>query len=248
MKRRFLPLALAGVLLMPYTVSGQQDYVQYEVQYLKVLPGHAAQFEAKLAEHNQTFHSEGPYTAVVDYLVTGPYSGQYLWVMGPGTFTSLDGRPTGDPHDSDWAEVLAHAEGHSNTYWRRNEDLSTPLPESEAAVRPILRTRFFEVADNALFVKTQEQVEEVVASMGGTGRSFYRRQFAHQDGRDWALVTSYENWAELDEAGWNFRDAFIEVHGQTAWSVFQDERAEALVGTEDEYRQRVPALGGAGDQ
>lgn len=73
----------------------------------------------------------------VDYLVTGPYSGQYLWIMGPGTFTSLDGRPTGDPHDSDWAEVLAHADGHSNIYWRRNENLSTPLPESDAAVRPV---------------------------------------------------------------------------------------------------------------
>jgi hypothetical protein len=233
---------------MPCAVSGQQDYVQYEVQYLKVLPGHSAQFEAKLAEHNQSFHSEGPYTAVVDYIVTGPFSGQFLWIMGPGTFTSLDGRPTGDPHDSDWAEVLAHAEGHSNTYWRRNENLSSPRPDSDATVRPILRSRFFEVADNALFVKTQEQIEEVVARMGLTGRSFYRRQFAHRDGRDWVLVTSYENWAELDEARENFQETFVEVHGLAAWSLYQNERAEALVGTEDEYRQRLPALGGADDQ
>ncbi len=251
MMRRFLFLAVAGVLVVPCTVSGQQDYVQYETTILKVLPGHLAQFQAKLAEHNQSFHSEGPYTANVDYLVTGPHSGQYLWIMGPGTFTSLDGRPTGDPHESDWGEVLAHAEAHSNRYWRRNENLSSLRPESDTTVRPIFRSRHFEVADNALFVKTQRQIEETVASMGGTGRSFYRRQFAHRDGADWVLVTAYENWAELDAGagtGGAFRDAFIALHGQTAWGVYQDERAEAVAGVEDEYRQRAPALGGAGNQ
>ena len=247
MIRRIYPLALlSGALMIPHALAGQ-DYTQYETQYLKVLPGHGEQFESALAEHNQRFHAQGPYTAVVDYIVTGPRSGQLLWIMGPATFTSLDGRPTGDPHDSDWSnEVLAHAESHSNEYWRRNDNLSSPRPASDNTVRPVLRTRFFEVADNALFLKTQAQIEEVVATMGATGRSFYRRQFAHRDGRDWALVTSYENWAELDEAVGNFRAAFVDLHGLGAWSLYQEERAEAVVGVDDEWRQRLPALGGAG--
>ncbi len=68
-----------------------------------ILGPHVAQFEDALAKHNQRFHAEGPYTALVYYVVTGPRSGQMLWLMGPGTFTSLDGRPSGDPHDSDWS-------------------------------------------------------------------------------------------------------------------------------------------------
>ena len=251
MSRPFFCLALFGVLALPHTASGQ-DYVQYETVYLKVLPGHSQQFEDALAEHNQRFHAQGPYTAIVYSVITGPRSGQMFWLMGPGTFTSLDGRPTGDPHDSDWSgEVLPHAEAHSIEYWRLNEDLTSPRPESDATVRTLLRSRYFEVADNALFVKTQEQIEEVVASMGSTGRFFYRRQFAHRDGRDWVLVTSYENWAELDDTGGggaNFQETFVDVHGLAAWTLFQDERDEAVVGVEDEWRQRLPALEGAGNE
>ena len=227
------------------TQAAGQDYAMYETQYLTVLPGHSDAFNEKMTEHNERFHSEGPYTAQVFFIINGPRSGQIFWVMGPTTFTQLDGRPTGDPHDSDWGqEVLSHAETGLAEYWRRNDDLSAPL-DPNAAPKPISRVRFFEVADNALFLKTQEQVEATLKAMGITRpRTYYRKQFFHRDGRDWALVTSYDNWAELDApgpgGGGNFQSTFVEVHGLAAWSTFQDERDAAVVGREDEWRQRIP--------
>lgn len=88
-------------------------------------------------------------------------------------------------------------------YWRRNETLSTPL-DPDAPLQPLSRVLIFEVADNALFVKTQEQIEATLKAMGYS------------------------------------RASFVEVHGLTAWSQYQDERAAAVVGTEDEWRQRLP--------
>jgi hypothetical protein len=217
----------------------------YEIQYLKVLPGHANAFNEKMAEHNERFHGEGPYAASVFSVVNGPRSGQFLWSMGPTTWTHLDSRPSGEPHDPHWAqEVMSHAEAGMGEYWRMNDNLSTPL-DPNAAPPPLLRVRYFEVADNGLFVKTQEQIEATVKAMGSTRtRIMYRKQFRHRDGRDWAQVSSYDNWAELDApglgAGGNFQRTFVEVHGLAAWSTFLEERGAAVVGSEEEWLQLVP--------
>ena len=222
-----------------------QDYAMYETTYLTALPGHSDALNEKMTEHNERFHSEGPYTAAVYFIINGPRSGQLFWVMGPTTWTQLDGRPSGEPHDPDWGqEVLSHAEAGLTEYWRRADDLSTPS-DPDAVPKPISRVRFFEVADNALFVKTQEQIEATVKALGNTRpRTFYQKQFRHRDGRDWAMVTSYDNWAELDApglgAGGRFQSTFVEIHGLAAWSTFQDERDAAVVGAEDEWRQRIP--------
>jgi hypothetical protein len=247
MMKRLLPLALIGVLFLPAVARGQ-DYQMFEAQYLKVISGHEAEFATAIAAHNQSFHSEGAYAAAVDFIVTGPHSGQYAWVMGPATFTALDGRPTGDPHDADWNKVLAHAESHTYEYWRQNDRLSIPLTDAEGAA-PILRIRFFEVANNALFVKTQEQAKAVYEQRGVTGRVFYRRRFTQPDGRDWALVTTMESWSELDEpGGGGIRADFIALHGEAAWETFVEERAQATVGVENEFRQRLVELSGGGNQ
>jgi hypothetical protein len=231
---------LLGVAVPPPAVG--QDYAMYETQYLTVLPGHGDKFNEKMTEHNQRFHSEGPYTAQVFFIINGPRSGQIFWAMGPTTFTQLDSRPSGEPHDPDWRQnVLSHAEVGTAEYWRLNDDLSS-LQDPDAAPQPLSRVRFFEVADNALFMKTQEQIEATLKALGNTrARSFYRKQFAHRDGRDWALVQSYDNWAELDEPrSGSFQETFVEIHGLSAWSQFEDDRAAAVVGMQDEWRQRIP--------
>ncbi len=248
MSHRSIPISVSCVLLLAMVVPIQtaaQDYAMYETQYLTVLPGHSDAFNDAITSHNQRFHSAGPYTAAVYFILNGPYSSQISWVMGPSTWTQLDGRPSGDPHDSDWAQgVLSHAVAGLTEYWRRDDDLSTP-PDPNAAPKPILRVRFFEVADNDLFVETQEQIEATFRALGDTrARTFYRKQFRHRDGRDWALVTSHDNWAELDQpgsgAGGAFQRTFVELHGVDAWADFLDARDEAVIGVEDEWRQRIP--------
>jgi hypothetical protein len=237
---------LAFGVSMP-TDAAAQDYAMYETQYVKVLPGHSAAMNEAMAAHNKAFHAEGPYAAAVQFVVNGPRAGQLVWVMGPGTWTTMDSRPAGELHDTDWADkVLAHGEAGLTEYWTANTDLSyTPETPSGAAPNLFL-VRFFEVADNALFVKVQGQIRDVQSTQNNPrARTMFQKQFLSNDGRDWAMVVPYERWADLDQDGGDtFQAAFVETHGQAAWSTFLEEFAAAVVSRTDEWRQIIPELSG----
>jgi len=232
--------------LIPTQVSAQ-EYAQWETTYLTVKSGHSDALTEELTEHNQAFHASGPYAATVWFVVNVPRSGNLFWVMGPHTFTDLDGRPSGDPHDSDWAnDVLAHAEARNTEYWRLNTDLSYTPEGSEAETWPLARIRYFDVTDDALFVKVQTQIKATIEAMGGTRpRLMFQKQFLHRDGRGWAATSYYKNWAELDEEEGNFAEAFQRVHGEAAWATFEEEFDQAVASREDEWTQLVPEMGGA---
>jgi hypothetical protein len=225
-----------------------QDYNLYETIYLTPLPGHGNELERAIGQHNREFHSEAPHTAFVDFIVNGPQAGDVMWIMGPSTFSDHDSRPSGDPHDSDWAgNVLAHARTGKTEFWRQNEELSY-VPESSAGEnRPLGRVRFFEVADNALFQKTQAQVVAVNEARGiSQPRLMFQKQFQHTDGRDWVTVTDYASWAELDEEQpGNFQESFEELYGEGALETFQEEFDQSIISRRDEWHQRVPELSGA---
>ncbi len=240
---------LIGLLPTPASAQDAPAYVMWETIYLTVKPGHANALAEELAEHNRLFHAEGPHTAYVSYIVNGPHTGDMLWRMGPTTFSDLDGRPSGDPHDSDWDnDVLVNCEKvHTAEYWRLNENLSR-MPEPDAEPPALVRVRFFDVADNALFRKTQGQLLKVAEERGVTRpRLMFRNQDVNRDGRDWIAVSFYENWAERDEDGpeLGFREAFNNVHGEDTWDTFWEEVDKAIVSRYDEWRQAIPELGGA---
>jgi hypothetical protein len=111
-KRRVLKKAMTALLVVVPALVSAQDYVMYETMYLKPDAAKWEVLKEKLAAHNQKFHAEGPYEAYVQWVVNGPNTGQLVWVMGPCTFTHLDSRPSGDPHDSDWmTNVVANLAG-----------------------------------------------------------------------------------------------------------------------------------------
>ena len=227
-----------------------QDYVLYETQYLTPLPGHENELSLALERHNKRFHAEEPYAAFVRYVINGPRSGDYFWIMGPSTYSDYDHRPTGDPHDSDWSNaVMAHAQSGEVEYWIQSDELSYTPEGSEDEDRPLSRVRFFEVSDNALFQELQSQITEVRAAMDSPQpRLMYRKQFQHKDGRDWAAVVGYSGWSELDDEGGNFPETFREIHGEAAWDTFQEQIATTIIGREDEWQEVIPALNGAGGE
>ena len=114
-------------------------------------------------------------------------------------------------------------------------------PESLGdGVRPVSLVRQFEVADNALFQKVQRQIMEAVAAAAvPRPRTMYRRRFRSTDRKGWAIVVTFQNWAELDEPSPPFEETFKAHHGDAAWSTFQEEAAEAIVSREDSYRVLV---------
>ena len=60
-------------------------------------------------------------------------------------------------------------------------------------------------------------------------------------------MTTYENWTDFEAGGgFNFRETWDEVHGADSWETFIEEVGMVNGNREDEWRQRLPELGGSG--
>lgn len=240
----FFIAVAAMVLGVGAQESPAPDYVMYETQYLQVHSGKWADVAEKLAAHNRKFHSSGPYTARVWRVVNGPHSGQLVWAMGPCTFTDLDERPSGDPHDPDWLNnVVSSADAGLNEYWRLDQELSY-APDNE--IRKIIRVRFFDIkgGENYRFEQMMRNLKAVREKKNHPSRvSIYRNRFWTADGREWAEVTVYDKWADLDRPGQMSRD-YDEVHGDGSWRLFLEEVEEVIESAHEEYRELMPELSG----
>ncbi len=67
-----------------------------------------------------------------------------------------------------------------------------------------------------------------------------QRQFLNRDGRDWAIVIPYRNWAEYEDSRYNFQEAFIDTFGEGPWASFNEDFNAAVSSREDVWRMLVP--------
>jgi len=236
-------LALFTLFTLLPTLALAQDYVMYETQYLTVSPGHTKQFGDAMKAHNDKYHASGPYTASVWAITNGPRSGQIFWAMGPCTFTDFDKRPSSADHESDWADnVLAHAEPGENEYWRMDEELS--INPVNSAPPPLIRVRIFDIkkGQHDRFEEDQRKIKEVLKNRD-TSRAVYRTAVASGTGRDFAVATTFENWAAVDAAaGGSFVKDYEEVHGPGSFASFRRDRSEFVEHFEDEFHELLPEL------
>ena len=232
---------LLAFLLVPAFVLAQ-DYEMYETQYLKVMPGHAKQFNEAMKAHNERFHASGPYRADVSTVPNGPRSGQIFWVMGPCTFTDLDNRPSGEEHDGDWTNnVLAHAEGGEAEYWRLDPELSY---QPDTNPRPLVRVRIYDIKrfEAYRFNQSRRNVKKVLETKRYPNPSrVFRNASWSGTGRDMATVMGFDKWADLDREN-TFAADYEEVHGEGSWRLFLEEIEEIVLHAEEEFHQLIPEL------
>ena len=241
---------LVLLLVCSTTLLLAQDYVMYETHYMTPKAGHMEQLMEEIGEHNKLFHADGPYYNAVFTVINGPRAGDLFFAMGPMTFTQNDDRPSSAEHGADWSQVESLTEGISNVeYWVRNDELSYVPETTDDTQMDLSRVRFFEVADNALFVKVQKQIISNIKAMGSKrARTMYRKQFMNRDGRDWAAVGWYKNWAELDDDSLpGFEETFIKTRGEAAWKMFEEDFEKAVVSREDEWRMILRDIMGGGE-
>lgn len=237
MKTLTLALTLVSAAAMA------QDYAMFETQYLKILPGHSQQFGTAMKAHNDQFHSNVPYNASVYYVVNGPRAGQMFWVMGPLTFSDFDNRPSSAEHLTDWNdEILASSELTDSEHWRLDEELSY---NTSMTPPPLYRVRIFDIVDGEdyRFDAIQRKIKEVFVAKNRKGsRAFYRNVSASGTGREIAIVTTYEKWADLDAATGAFPKDYDEVHGEGAFASFVQERKAVVKQDVDEFHEYIPEL------
>ena len=204
-----------------------------------------------MRKHNQKYHSEGPYNAIVNNIVTGPNMGKMVWMMGPLKFAHLDSRPSAGGHDEDWRDnIMPYVKkATSGEYWTGDVKLSnTSTLTEDPSDHPITFVRYMEVNNEHShnFAGMLGKISETVKSMEGDNPwGIYYNQFRQGNdiGRHVASVSFHKNWAEFDEAP-TFKEAYLKVHGKDSWDAFIRNMDQVLDNSWDEIWEYNKKLSG----
>ena len=239
-------LFFLGSLFCIFLFAGaQESYVMYETMYIKPKADQLKEFNEALSAHNKQFHANGANAVAIQWVVNGPKAGQFVWVMGPCTFTDLDNRPSDDAHDDDWNLVMPFVREISEVeYWRMDPDLSY-TPEGWSGSDKI-HIRAWDIKPGKI-----EAVKGFLQKAGEVFRTkkydnswhVYWNVFDTGNGRDVAGVYGFDKWAEYDEESPFVMD-FDEIHGEGAWSDAMAMMSKVST-INEELRELVPELGGA---
>lgn len=216
---------LVGLLIMLCTATfAQTDYAQFEVMYIKPKLDKIDLFKKGMSAHNKKYHAAAPYKAGVSYVASGPNSGSYIWVMGPTTWTQLDGAPGAGEHMTDWEKnVNPNVESMGeNMYWRAVKDVSYD-PEGAATFKKTrMRASIVFPGQMDRFIEQMKKVVAVYkAKKYNASFSMASRQGATQ-GVNVVTFTSFANYAWFD-ADIKFIKDFDEVNGVDAYRKFIEE-------------------------
>jgi hypothetical protein len=247
MKRIFLTVLAMSIIA---TLQAQEDAAthMYETIYLSPKLESVGKLNESLAAHNKKYHGEGIHFAWVNTVVTGRRTGDLVWGMGPGPFSSLDTRPAEGGHDEDWATtVLPYLKDISQSeYWRRDSK-AWYAPENYSVDK--IRIRFYKVkrGQTDAFVEHYSKLVEVFrAKKYNRQLSLYYNTFPTAYGRNMASVSSFDNWADLDK-GLPVGQDFNATHGEGSWAKWQAKFSELTEWTDQEVRQNLPELSGTAD-
>jgi hypothetical protein len=211
---------LLGVLLITNTGISQEkkSYQMVEITYMMPKVGMEKAFVKAVKEHNQKFHNQDPYSASLDRIATGKYSGWFVWVMGPTTFSQLDNRPSKGAHEDHWNKTISPlVKKYGRTeYWRNNKKLSFKANDN----RPPLENIWFVEVKRGEYYRFKDLISkftEAFKKKGDDNFFMYNNQFNQDDGRDVAFVWTLNSWADMDDDDGGVKKYYEELNGEGSW-------------------------------
>lgn len=222
-------------LMISFNLISQEEeapsYMMMENVYIWVKPGSQSDFEKAVKAHNEAHH-DGAHSARLVRVATGDNVGQYIWQMGPGTFTDLDARPSDDAHDKDWEEnVVPHIKYVSSVeYWRNMSDISHFKEGDDPHDKLSIWLMDIERGEWYRFKAFMKKAIEVSKKMDATMSVWYN-EFNEGDGRDAAIVWRLNGWSDLDTDEWRMSEEFDKIHGEGAWDDAMEEWEEFVKST-----------------
>ncbi len=230
MNKKVLSLIILTLFLLGpiATLKAQEEstYAMWESFYITPDNTKLKALGEAMSKHNKKYHKEGPHTALVYNVVSGPNIGKMVWQMGPLNFSHLDDRPAAGGHDEDWRDnVMPNVKKlSSGEYWKQDNDVSnTSMLEGDVGSYPLLHIRFFEVTDGHGYQieHLMDQIGKAVKDMDGENPwGLYDNQFRQGNiGRHLATVRFHKNWAEYDTDS-KFKESFLKLNGEDSWDAF----------------------------
>ncbi len=235
-------VSLIGVLCLfgVMSVFGQNMEEENEIYVLYRLTAendNIMQFETAWKEHNQKFHQDSPVYAF--YFESGPYSGTYSGVEGPMTWTGHENVEYTDAHGQDWLEnVQPLLVDPIHVEWWSHMSKYAQNQAEEPTEKTIVTAYHINDGEMPRFMRMLDDWMEANTEQNHDGRyNVYQRQL-HGKGII-AIVSSLENGlAELDESN-NFRQRFIDTHGEGSWQLFLDDYQLSVYKSQVSVRNRL---------
>jgi len=243
-------ILIVTLIAFVFTSFGQEEeYKMWELMYIKPKYDKLKEFGEAMAHHNKTYHNDGPYKVDMWMAMTGPHTGEWVWAMGPCTFTDLDNRPESKEHLEDWRDnVMPYIEEISEgEYWKLDEKVSY-MPEGSFTGKEVWAMYDIKPFEGYRFTALLEKVVEVYKEKSYPNYfTVFRSEFNGGSGRDVAIGFGFKNWAFFDEEDKFWKD-YEDVHGEgSKWKFFEEYR-EIVVSTFDEVSELVPELSGGSDE
>jgi hypothetical protein len=244
MKKQFI---MAGLITMIYTAGfAQTDYRQYEVIYVKPKLGQSELLKKGLADHNKKFHGQDPYRVSVSSVVTGPNSGDYVWVMGPSTWTQLDNAPGEGDHMTDWDHnINPYCESIGETmFWRGVNEVNYTPDSSESFQKSRMRAEYVYPGQMERFIAQMKKVAEVFKQKKYNASFTMATRVGLSQGPNAVTFVNFEKYAFWD-SDTNFEKDYEEVHGLGSFADFIEELDLCFdrSKTYDELSETVSELG-----
>lgn len=204
-------------------------------------------FKKGLAAHNKKFHAAGPFHVSIGYVNSGPGSGNYMWYMGPTTWTQMDTRPDKGEHQLDWDKnVTPYLEAAGPvSYWRLNKDINYQPEGAPASTKSRVRFHTIRPGQMDRFMEQMKKVMEVNKAMKSKMSFQVWTHFGFTNGPNAVTVNNFANWAVLDSPG-NFSQEFEKLYGSGSWDRFLEELDLCIDRSEsfEELSVSQPDLGG----
>jgi hypothetical protein len=212
------------------------EYLMFEISTIKISPDKAAQVESAMGAHNKKYHASGPYGARVYTVASGPNSGDYKWVMGPGTWTGLDSRPDDAVHNMDWdANVARNMMPGGNTEYIQYDPKLSRFPKDFSINH--LFIRYIDVARGKMD-KVKELLDKVHKVYmdkipGETYGVYFSEMPSTSSGRDITIVSFFDkySWMSQDD---NFDAKYDEVYGKGTSAAFWNDWMANTIAIETE--------------
>ncbi len=239
------PILIVGLIAFAYSAMAQTDYLQWEIMNINPKLDKVEMFKKGVGAHVKKYHATAPYKVIINSVLTGPSSGQFTWIMGPCTWTQLDGVNTKGEHDLDFEKnVTPFVQSYGEvTYWRADKGISYDAPNSATLTKS--RVRFLTLlpgqGDRAaeLFEKVAAVYKKKAYPASYHG---YWRQGASA-GPHLAISIDFAKWAHFDNTNAIEKD-FDEIYGAGSWDRFLDDWALCFdrAKTYDELTEYMPEM------
>ena len=245
--RRLSVIVLAFLAFSAFSFAQEEkeSYTMFENTRMVVKTDKFKEFSEAMADHNKKYHSDGANHANLWMVSVGANAGQFVWSMGPCTYSDLDNRPSGKDHMEDWMyNVMPNVKYIKETnYWKLDEK-SSYMPEGVNNTK--LSIRIFDIEDYQSY-RFKELMAKVIKVYTDKNYEWtlgtYWSEFDIHEDEDVAIVWGFDKWAWFDRDP-QFKADFEEIHGENSWWKFLEELRGTIKSAKDEVWEIIPELSG----